>query len=299
MKLGIEENGVVVEEVEEIEEAVEIKPELDDDDNPIEEETPLWMQDEEEVADQTAAETVPLSALMKQKGKGKVKDARIEELERENAALKQTPNPQTQLKRPRAADYNTDDEHEEALEAYDQQRDDLRRQQSTATKAQASRIQERETAVDSFIERAEAVVVKHKIKPETYKGALDIVQGIVEKAFPNTKDAHLEFLSRLEEGDETTLYMIGRNKSQRDKLEELFNDDPSGIKAFRHIARLTERNLGAKTKTSKAPKPAASASGNANAVPANERAWRKKYDKASGQERYDIKQKARAEGVKL
>lgn len=284
-----------------------IEPELDEDGNPIVEEVPAWML-EEEADPQISAETVPLSALMKQKHKGREKDAEIEELKKQLTEQRQAPQgqqPAERPKMPRDKDFDTDDDFEAAMEQFHYDVANFNASASStsmvAQQQETARVQARDTAVNGFIERADAVVVKHKIKPEIYKGALDNVQGIIENAFQHLGgNAFPEFLSKLEDGDETTLYQIGRNKGQQDKLASLLRDDPSGIKAFQHIARLTGKNLGAKTKTSLAPKPAAKAKGDTNAVPANETAWRKKYDKAAeGQERYNVKQAAKAAGVKL
>ena len=238
---------------------------------------------------------------MKQKHKGKEKDGEIEKLRARVQELETAPQKQGVLKRPRSADFETDEEHENALEEYDRQLLASSRATTTNNNIVAHRVAERDEAVNGFIARADAVAIKHKIDPATYKGASDVVQKIVEQAFPNMgDDAYPEFLSRLEDGDETTLYFIGRNKAQQGQLEQMLSQDPTGIKAFRHIARLTERNTGAKPKISQAPKPAASLRGNA-ALPAQEGAFKKKYDAAhkanQGQKAFDIKSEAKKAGI--
>lgn len=287
------------------EETPEVEPELDDEGNPVEveeEEIPLFMQEEEEDDDLEASETVPLAALLKQKGKAKDAKEESEQLKARIAELEQAkPEPQT-LKRPRSADYDTDEEYEDALEKYDLQIVEQREAKQAQQKQLEQHAQRREVAVGSFIERADKLVAKHKIEPATYADAISAVRSVVEEAFPNMGEAaYPEFLTRLEDGDEATMFTIGRSKKQREVLAQKFREDPSGIKAFRHIARLTERNLGTKPKRSRAPKPAATATGGETTGAGKEWAWRKKYEAAhkdgGGQKALDIKWAARDAGI--
>jgi hypothetical protein len=296
-----------VAEVEEVEQAsvADVGEILDEEeaDESGDEATPLWMQ-EEEADDQTSAETVPLSALMKQKHKGKEKDAEIEELRKKVAALEQSPPRQSAAekpKMPRADDFDTDEEHETAMEKYlddvVEYRTSVTTSSASAKQQEAARIQARDAAIDGFIERADKVVTKHNISPEVYKGALDSVQVIVEGAFPNLGvNAFPEFLAKLKPGAETALFQIGRNEGQKKILSELFKNDPTGIDAFWHIATLTANNAGAKNKPSQASKPAATVRGNV-AVTAKEGAYLKKYKAAkSPQAAYDAKKAGKAAG---
>lgn len=290
-----EEQETTSEEIEEVEETEAIDGEETGD---SEEAEPAWMQvDEEEEADQTAKETVPLAVLMKQKNKGKEKDAENERLQARVKELESAQPAQALPKRPRADDYDTISEHEDAMEVYDHQLLELSRQTATVKTTVKDNQARTVDAANAFFERADAIVAKHKIDPNVYKEASDNVQTLVEDAFPRMGDAaYPEFLSRLEDGDETTLMYIGRNKGQLLRLEQLFKEDRSGIKAFRHIARLTERNTGAKTKTSRAPKPAASVNGSGHAGTSSRQ--KKAYDKETDpQKRVNIKRAAKQAGL--
>ena len=105
-----------------------VEPELDEDGNPIIEEVPAWLLDEE--ADpQIAAGTVPLSALMRKKKQGKEQKAEIEDLKRQLAEQRQAPQSQQPAERPkmpRSEDFDTDAEHDTAMEQHKNYADTVR-----------------------------------------------------------------------------------------------------------------------------------------------------------------------------
>ncbi len=113
-------------EVTEVEVPEEVEPELDDEGNVNEEEVPLWMQEGD---DQITPEQAPVGAVMREKKKrkelaGKLADSddEVKRLRDENERLKQTSQaPQaatTRPVRPRAADFDSDDDYEAALDAH-------------------------------------------------------------------------------------------------------------------------------------------------------------------------------------
>ena len=293
-----------VEEQEVIEAVEEVEPELDEEGTPVEveEEVPLFMQDDEEEEDAgelTPKKTVPEGVFLGAKKELKAANLRIAELEKKAGAQQPV---QERLKRPLRDDFDSDEEYHTAADKYDDAKD----KQRQASRMQQRQIEEHgqrlEAAVETFMGRADKLVAKHKIDPQAYADAVGSVKTVVETAFPNMgEQAYPQFLSHLEADDEATMFTIGKSSRQKEILAQKFREDPSGFKALRHIARLTERNMGTKPKQTKAPKPAAVATGGETS-PVKEGAWKKKYDAAhkagGGQKALDIKWAAQAAGVK-
>ena len=106
-----------------------VEPEVDEEGNPIEPVVEPWM--EEETEDQTSdddpSQSVPVGKFVsvKKKLRGQIteRDDEIEKLKRENAELtKLKPKPETVLVRPKKDDFDTDEEFEDALDKYTENR---------------------------------------------------------------------------------------------------------------------------------------------------------------------------------
>jgi len=266
-----------------------------------------WLLDESDDDD----EAVPLSAhigLRKDlKGKLSKKDDEIEELRNQLAQLQQSqqqPVPQTAKPEPRYDDYNSDAEYQKAYMDWrfeSQQAQAGQNQQVQAQQQQqAEQMRKLSESVDSHYERAEGLIVKHKIKRDLYKQSDTNVRQAVEEAVPGKGDLGVDFLiSNLGEGSEKVMYAVGRNQRLLDELKGTLVADPSGFRAVAYLAKkMGEFNKPIANPKSKAPKPGAQVKGDKSTTMSNAK---KKYMAAhkagKGQEAWNIKQQAKKAGT--
>lgn len=262
-------------------------------------EVPLFMQEEDE---QESSDGVPVSThvKMKQKLKGKLResDGELQKLRAEIDQLKGSQQSQP-VTRPKIDDFETDDEYYTALEKYE---DDKRQQLFDKAQVQQklSRAQQRiADSVDAHLDRAAKLVEEHSISPEVYQQATETVKEAIDSVHPGL-NAFDYFVDTMGEGSEKTIFALGRNKTKLALLKEKLHDDKSGLKAAFYLGQETARLSGAKSKTSRAPAPAAQVKGDEVSSDKGG-ALKKKYDKAhkagNGQEAYNLKKQARAQGV--
>lgn len=290
---------------EEIEEGAAV-PELDEDGNEVQPEVEAWMQEEDpdDAGGDESQKKVKLSTKQKLRGKLEDSEAEITLLRNEVEALKKgnaQPEPAAQEKRPRSADFDTDEEYEDAVDVWHEKKNESQYstfEKSRTDKADVARqVQEREDSVSGHYERAEKLIEDSGISLEVYKAADTAVRKAVDAIIPNSGDTVVDhMISVLGDGSEKTMYYLGRNKVALNEFRALLSDDPSGLKASVYLGKITEKIAGSKNKPSQARKPAANVKG--DEVPKGpEGRFKKQYSEAkSGQKKYDIKKAARAAG---
>jgi hypothetical protein len=292
------EQELVVEEVETPEVSEEETP------NPEEQVIEPWMEAEGE----QASDDVPVGTLIraKQKLKGRLSDskkeiadlrAKIETIEK-NAFVK----PTSELgPRPKAEDYDTDEEYYKSLDEWEDKRFEAREIAKKQTEAQKQAVKALEKAVDSHYERAGKLVEESGISSEVFQEADKSVRSAVESIRPKQGDLIVDqLISIMGDGSEKVLYYLGRNKAALGQLQGLLAEDPSGMKAAIYIGQQKEKLTNPHKKRSSAPAPAGNANGD---VPLNNKgtAEKRKYDEAHKkgniQKAYSIKKAAKAAGV--
>lgn len=284
---------------------------------------PFWMAEDEpeqneDEADgeqdeqQPSGNAVPVSThiKLKKKLKGQIseKDEELEKLRAELQAVKigaVAPQQDIQApKRPRVADFETDEEYETAMDKYEEDRLQYQTKLISANQSQSTQVEQRTkkilASVDSHYDRAAKLVESSGIKPEVYQQATENFKAIIEKAMPGKSEIALNgIIDIIGEGSEKTIFYIGRNKAAQNEFAALLADDPSGLKASMWLGRTTEKINGTVKRTSQAPPPAAQLKG--GSVTAKESAFKKKYDEAhkkgSLQDAYNAKKEARKAGI--
>lgn len=259
-----------------------------------------WMQsDEEEQSENVVPETELWRIRKKLKAKSRKaieeKDEELAQLRAEIDALKQTKStPETQkiATRPKYSDYLSDEEYEQAMDAYESQRSQslleqlsqqsVKTEQQRQQELQSRRAQELvEKQVTAHYERAGKMLQKHNIKPEVYESAETDFRNSLESVIPNLgNDVADQLISRLGEGSEKVIFAVGRQKAKQDQLKASLMSDPSGIEAAILLGEMkAEFKNSSSKKISRAPKPAPKVSGDAN-VSSSEKALKRKYDAA-------------------
>lgn len=284
-------------------------------------EAPFWMQEEEVIDDEEGTEskaaTAPVSALvkLKRKLKGTIseRDEEIERLRLENETLKASRTaPHIEIatqapKRPRNADFDTDDEYEEAMDKYEADKMQFAINHVSTSHSQADQIKQRTQKVlanvDSHYDRAAKLVEESGINPEVYQQADKTVKSIIESIMPGKSEAVFNgIIDIIGEGSEKTLFYIGRNKAAQNEFAALLAEDPTGLKASIYLGRATERIIGTKTQTTRAPAPSAQLRGD-NVSSVKESAFKKKYEAAHGkgdvQAAFNAKQEAKKAGINV
>ena len=294
----------------EVEEAEEVEEQ--------EEEKPFWLQEEEpdsseddEGDEPNQAVPVATHVKVKQKLKAKLKDAddelaqlrkKVEQLEQDKPAVQAEP-----PKRPRRSEFDDEDEYDDAMEKYDNERREFDAQYVAQNSQQTQQLQKRqqqiEQAVDSHYTRAEEVVQKYGIKPEIYQKADATVKEIIQHSLPNynAESVFSGMVEVLGEGSEVAMFHIGRNKQAASDFARALQEDPTGLKASVFLGRIAEKVGNAKpNRNSQAPSPAAKLKGDeASSIKGGtaHKKWADAHKKGKTQEAYNIKQAAKKQGV--
>ena len=259
---------------------------------------------------------VPVSThiRMKQKLKGKLADSNeeLERLRKENETLKSGITTQTSptLKelpnRPKEVDFETIQEHDEALVKYDDEmlqiRLDTANKKTELKNAQSRAKENLNQAVDAHYERASKLIQDNSIDTEVYKKSDLLVREAVEATRPGQGDIIVDqIIAIMGEGSEKVLYFLGRNKKALDKFKSLLVDDPSGLKTSLFLGQQKERLLTTKRKTSKAPPPGDDVHGDAAPSSSKGKAFLKRrtaaIKKGDIQAAYDAKKEAKVAGI--
>ena len=155
-------------------------------------------------------------------------------------------------------------------------------------------------AVDQHYERAVGLSAKSGISAELYQSADYKVRQMVESLYPGAGDNITDALiASMGDGSEKVMYNLGINESRLGELRTRLEQDKNGIKAAIFLGQLNERLSAPQKRKTNAPKPAADAHGDVQAI--NQKALKKKYDAASKsgntQAAFDARREARKAGV--
>lgn len=268
-----------------------------------------WMREGDEPS-QGGEETVPLHSHIKAKRKlkGKISelDEEVERLKNENAQLKsQKAEPIEFPKRPRRGDFEFDDDYEDAMDVYEEKKDNLKFQQLQRTQSleeSQKRIKDRiEKGVDEHYARAESLLESSGITPDAFKASDQKIREAVESIRPKQGDGIVDqFISRLGEGSEKVMFRLGRSKALLGEFIGLLANDPSGLDAATFLGEQKAILLNTGKRKSGAPVPDTQLNGDETAGQ-KEKILKKRYQEAhkkgNGQEAWNAKRQAKAAGV--
>jgi hypothetical protein len=275
-------------------------------------ELPLWQKedDEPETTEQVDGKGVPIPKYVELKRKLRGEQAQRTAADEENERLKQElaemRKPKTEVpKRPRAADFDTDEEHEDALDKYEADRLLFLQTATVQSSEEKERVQRRRqqvaAAVDGHYDRAAKLLEDSSINPEVYKKAEDDVKALIDSIIPGAgENVFAGLVETIGEGSEKVLFYAGRNRTGKNEFAAALREDPTGLKAAAYLGRMAERFSGAKGQGSRAPAPATQLKGD-GAVSAQASGAKKKWDaahkKGDVQAAYNIKSEARSKGI--
>ncbi len=255
-----------------------------------------WMSEEAEGEEEAGDSEKPIKYLKaKKKLKGKISDldtenerlkAKIEELQ--SAPATQQADPISYgLKRPDELDFERTEDYHKALDNYYINLANADRQKSEQEREYEAKKAERKKGVDDHYSRAEKLIDKSGIAPEKYQEADLKFRESVDKVSKGNGDEIVDILiSSLGEGSEKVGYFIGNNEAARAKLQSLFVEDPSGLKAAAYLGAENQRLKEPKKRVSKARSPATKIKGDVNSG-SSEKKLKRKYDDAHKKGDYD------------
>ena len=233
--------------------------------------------------DTPTPETIPLSSHLHQKNKWKQreeskrqelssKDAEIELLKLRNQQLSdQSQKPQT-VKRPKIEDFDTDEEYDDAIDAWHDQRAEakasaaIENYDSTRkkTREQIQLEEQNDKALDSYYEKAQAL---------NASDFSDSEDRVIE-AFG--KDTVLAIIKDID-GSENLIYNLGNDKAAIARFLEMKN---SPIKFVSELTKYAEKNSNIKTSNPPPPDEADTVIGQVGSIDAKLAKLRAKRDKA-------------------
>jgi len=291
-------------------EEVAIEPAEDDIAEEVDE-IDLKLGDESDQSPKYTAEESLVFKLTKQKKKLKAADSRLEELERENEALKaaryQPVEPQP-VQAPAAIPFP--DLYEAGIDGdkakYSQKVHEYIQavnQQSTQAQAHNQSVingnKKSEERAHRLAGRASEFIKTNKIKQDSATSTIQAgIQGLDEVL--NTDGAALELLDNIGAGSEKLAYYLGRNKDALATAKKLFAEDPRGFKVNTWLAttamKLNQKNT---QHISKAPAPDEALTGNGSSG-ASSAKLQSMYDKETDVSKLvKLKQQARGLGITL
>ncbi len=247
----------------------------------------------------------------KKKLRAKLESKHNEETDELKARIAQLEgsNKPAELSRPKRDDFldsdDPDEAYTDALVDWKMSSHEAKTVAKTSQAEQTRQVEDRQRVinqdVDSHYERAAKLSSESGIAPELYQSSDLTVRRAVESVFPNMGDAITDgLIANLGEGSEKVFYNLGVNEVKRSKFISLLQSDNSGLKASIYLGKLHSELAAPTKRKTKAPKPAASPTGDAN-VSASNNAAKRKYDKAhtSGKtsEAFKIKREAKKAGV--
>ena len=271
------------EETEEVD-PTEVEPEeVEEETAEVEEDTegeesdtiPAFMASEEDEEDEPEEEGKATSgtvkAIAKQREKRRKAEEEVERLRKENEELRKglQPQPAELGPKPKIDDFDSDEKYEAALdEWYDKKHKagTSQAQQETTQKQAYERLKKQlDTAYDAHLDRADALVKEHKIKPEVFKSAEDAVIDVIGEnaGLPDDADKkgvaeHIlkKFVDVVGDGSEKVIYYLGVNRKAQREFATMLAGDNSGLKATAWMARKVAELQGTTTKKrSSAPAP--------------------------------------------
>lgn len=292
------------------------EPDADLEGEPDDTKLESWQEGDDQGSQDGDQQTVPVAAHARMRGKLKgairEQDTEIAKLKAENEALRsgvQQPKQEVGTglpPRPKAEDFDDDDQHNKALDDWYDQRMDAKVEFSHRARQQKGQVRERQNQlqqnVDGHYDRAAVLAEKSGITPEIYQAADLTFRGVIEGVFPKQGDVMADqLIARLGDGSEKVTYYLGRNKKAQEELRNALLSDPSGLEAAMYLAGKKAVLAAPGRRVSKTPSPAPSASGDAVVVPAGAKklqdAYKKAHKSGNNQAAYNARKAARKQGV--
>jgi hypothetical protein len=244
-EITTEEEEVV--ETDETEETETEETETEETETEETEEKPDWLKDLGEM---------PVSSHLKTKKKlqGRIeeKDTELARLKEEIERLKSLDLPSSSvptLKRPRASDFDTDEEYEAALDNYDEA--NRKTILESVNKVNTQKIQEDQferkvkKALNDHDDRARSFIEEQHIDPETFITADGNVRQAIETIRPQQGNQLADFLiTQIGEDSEKVMLALGSNKDRLAEFQATLLDDPNGIKTAVFLGELKQRRKG-------------------------------------------------------
>ena len=280
------------------------------------EEIPMWLSKEQEESEeeseeqQETGEQIPLAAHVKAKDKlkGRIKESNeeLERLKAENDDLKKQldSSPVKPKPRPKIADFDLDEEFEQALDEWQEQNAQTivssyeeKKKQEDLQRDRGNKIAR---SVENHYERAEKLIADHSISVDVYRSADVAVREAVEAVHKGGADAITDvFIDALGEGSEKVMLYLGRNKKALNEFTSLLAKDNTGLAVASFLGGVKKEIEGVTKRKSTAPPPPSQINGSAES--GNAAALRRKYDaahkKGDVQEAWNLKKEAKAQGV--
>ena len=303
-----EEEKEVVEEEEVIETELPVDGEEASTEGEEEEKAELepWQVADDELDDVPAK--THLAIKSKLKGRLSERDDEISELRKKIESLTpQKPAPTAPPKRPRAEDFDTDEEYETALDKYQYDLTQSVVSQVQSTTQQSDQIRQAQAKlkdnVNNHYVRAETLVKDSGISPEVFKKSDETLRGAIEAVIPKGGNATVDHaISLLGEGSEKVMYYLGVNKAARNEFVTLLAKDKSGFEAAVFLGQQKERLTNPQKRKTQAPPPAKRVNGDESGT-ATGSALKRKYEaahkKGDIQAAYNFKKQAKSGGVNV
>lgn len=285
---------------------------LSDDDEPTTDAPDVedWMKEDEHAASEVPVLT---HIKMKKKLKGRIadKDDEIAVLNNKITLLEQasqTPNvdnAQEPLTRPREADFDTLQEFDAAMTAYENHLIDSRLDDRLVTNAARTNQQKVKQHisdnVDKHYTRAAKLIEENNISAEAYQAADGVVRRAIEAFHPGKGDLFADdMISLMGEGSEKVFYYLGINKAALNEFKLILADDPRGLKASVFLGQQRERLNNTKKRRSNAPPPGKNNKGDLSGTENSASLLRRRkaaLKKGDIQTAYNMKKAAKAKGV--
>lgn len=157
------------------------------------------------------------------------------------------------------------------------------------------------TDVDANYDRAEKLIEKSGIGREKYQAADLRVRNMMERLYPEAGDALVDaFISKMGAGSEKVMFNLGVNTAKLDEFEGLLKGDSTGIDAAIWLGKLNEQLTTPAKRKSNAPAPAKPMKGDKvinQSMKSMKAAYKKAADSGDMQQVFNIRRKAKAEGV--
>lgn len=213
-----------------------------------------------------SAEDALLHKLTKQKKRAQAAESEVETLRKELEQLKQSlskpqPLPTSHAGEPKFPDmYDAGidgdrDKYSKAVAKYLADMSQYNSRHAEAEQAQATQKQRMEDVTKRLAVRAAKFATDNKVNIDRVADALNVATDAIDSAV-NLDGALAWLLDSVGDGGERVGYHLGTNENARTQLIGLLKDDPSGIKAAAHMARLADKLKPKQSRQiSKAPEP--------------------------------------------
>jgi hypothetical protein len=302
-KINVDDETITEEEVQEVQSDNEESNETEQGEAEKAEEIEPWL-----ATDDSELGMMPVKShvRVKQKLKGRLneKNDELEKLKAENEQLKagNVQSTVTPTVRPILDDFDSHEEYNRAMDAYEDYRYRALENSRAVHKQQEEFHNSIQKNVDKHYESAANLIETHGIDPDSYKNSDMVVRQTIDRIFPGQGDLYTDVLiSRLGEGSEKVMYSLGRNKAFLNEFQSLLLEDKSGVSAAMFLGERKALLTRAANNKSKASSPGTNLKGDGNKSIKMNQDFKSAYDKAEksgdAQEAYNARKNARKAGL--